>query len=132
MTETGKGLALDALLPNGTDVWIGLLTTLPSDETGADYVEATGSNYDRVAHDAWVNVVEDGITYRRNNGAIEFAALDDALVDVLGWAIFDAASAGNLLAYGALRDVDGEPQTVDFANTDQPRFIDQELGVGID
>lgn len=131
LSEIGKELALAAVLPNGTDVWVALLTTMPDEEDGTGLVEAMGSGYARVAHDAWLNTTADGVTYRTNDGAIEFAALSGAL-SVVGWAIYDADTGGDLLAFGSLRDVAGEVLAYNFVSTDQPRFIAQELSIGID
>ena len=68
--------------------------------------------------------------------AVECAAGEDYhvhLVGVNGWGIWDALGGGNLLAFGPILDGGGNP-IVDktFTSGNQPRFIDQELKVGLD
>lgn len=125
-SDYGIQAMLGELLPNGTDVYVALLTTLPTAYDGTGLVECSGSGYARKAHQAWVTSVRT----RYNNGAIEFAALSGSLDDVLGWAIYDAAVAGNLLAYGSIKDAGGNAVSLSFIATDQPRFVDNELVVG--
>lgn len=134
LSEYGKETALEALLPNGTDVWVALLFTLPTAEDGTGLVEASGSGYARKSYDAWMNSTVDGVTYRVNDGAIEFAAMSDYLNPVEGWAIFDndGTPSGNLIAYGYIRNGSGDAITMDFTAGEQPRFLDQELQIGID
>lgn len=134
LSQYGKEQALASLLPNGTSRWVALLTTLPTAEDGTGLVEATGSSYARKSYSAWLNTTADGITYRVNNGAIEFAALTGNLSDVEGWAIFDddGTPTGNLIAYGSIRNSSGVAIVIDFVSGEQPRFLDQELQVGID
>ena len=130
LVSRAEAAALAAVLPNGTARYVALLTTLPAAD-GTGEVEATGSSYARKSYSAWLTSVSSGITYRKNNGAIEFTALTGALTGVLGWAIYDASTAGNLLAFGYIRDSSGAAVTKNFVNTDQPRFLDQELKVGL-
>jgi hypothetical protein len=131
LTDYGEQQALIALLPNGTNVYIGFFTTLPADD-GTGGVEASGSGYARVNHAAWINVAEDPITYRVNNGAISFSALTADLASIIGWGIWDAAVAGNLIAFGPLLDVSENEITKTFTSGNQPRFVDQELKIGLD
>lgn len=131
LTETASNTALEAILPNGTNLYVGLYAALPTARDGTGGTEAAGSGYARKLHTAWVNVVESGISKRKNNGAITFAALTDALPGVVGWGIWDALTSGNLIAFGPIRDASGNEISKDFANTDEPRFPDQELAVGI-
>lgn len=128
----GKQQALDGILPNGTTFYAGFLTTLPSDDAGTGLVEATGSGYARKGHSAWMNVDESPEWYRVNNGAIEFAALTADLASCVGWGIWTAVSGGSLVAWGPLLDVGENEVTQTFTNGNQPRFVDQELKVGVD
>lgn len=130
LTTYGQAQALAANLPGGTNRYVALFTTLP-DTDGTGGVECTGSSYARVLHTAWTNAVADDITYRKNNGTIEFAALSDVLSGVVGWGIFDALTNGNLIAFGEVRDVSAVAVTKDFVAGDQPRFLDQELKVAV-
>ena len=132
LTDYGEQQALIALLPNGTDVYVGFFTVLPTADDGTGGTEATGSGYARKAHQAWLNTAVAPITYRVNNGAIEFTALTADLDDIVGWGIWDAASGGNLIAFGPVLDASGNEITKDFTSGNQPRFVDQELKVGID
>lgn len=132
LTNYGEQTALEALLPNGTDVYVAFFTVLPTADDGTGGTEASGSGYARKEHQAWINTTSGDITYRVNNGAVEFDALTADLEDIVGWAIFDAAVAGNMIAFGPLLDVGGNEITKTFTSGNQPRFIDQELKVGID
>jgi hypothetical protein len=132
LTDYAEQAALEALLPNGTNVWAGFFTILPTDDDGTGGTEASGSGYARKEHQAWINTSSGDITYRVNNGAIEFDALTADLEDIVGWGIWDASVAGNMIAFGPLLDVGGNEITKTFTNGNQPRFVDQELKVGLD
>lgn len=131
LSKIGRENALAAVLSNSTNVYIALLTTYPTDQTGAGLVEATGSGYARLAHMAWSTATTLEDTTRSNSSAITFAALTGDLSGVVGWAIYDALTLGNLLAFGRLVNSSDEPISVDFVNTDQPRFAIGELEVTI-
>lgn len=131
LTETASNTALEAVLPNGTNVYIGLFTAIPTARDGTGGTEATGSGYARLAHAAWVNVVENDISKRENNGAISLAALTGALSGIVAWGIWDAITVGNLLAFGPTQNAGGVDTTFNYIATDQPRFLDGELKVGI-
>jgi hypothetical protein len=82
---------------------VGLLTAAPSDSGGG--TEVTGSNYSRATLNPldanWVAPVSgNGIT--SNAGAITFATPSATWGTVTHFGIYDAASAGNLLFWGAL------------------------------
>ena len=132
LATTGKQTALTYILENGTTYYVALLTTLPTDDDGTALVEASGSGYARKGHSAWMTVDESPEWYRVNNGAIAFTALTADLDDIVGWAIYDAAVAGNLIAWGPLLDVAENEVTQTFTSGNQPNFVDQELKVGID
>lgn len=128
----GKQQALANVLKNGTTYYAGFLTTLPSDDDGTGLVEASGSGYVRKGHSAWINVDESPEWYRVNNGAVEFAALTDDLEDCVGWALWTTLGGGSLVGFGPLLDVGGNEITKTFTSGNQPRFVDQELKVGVD
>lgn len=128
----GKQQALAGALANGATYYVGLLTTLPSDDDATGLVEATGSGYARIGHSAWMNVDESPEWYRVNNGAVEFAALTADLDDCVGWAIWTAVSGGSQISWGPLLDVGENEVTITFLSGNQPRFVDQELKTGID
>lgn len=127
MTQSGLTLALSAVLPNATNRYIALLTTLPSDNTPTGLVEATGSSYARVAHSSWVDATSGNDRLRKNSGTITFPVLTGALSGVVGWAAFSASSGGTCYAYGPLVNSSDVPITKNFILGDQPRFSDQEL-----
>jgi hypothetical protein len=132
LTDYAEQTALETLLPNGTDVFVGFFTVEPTADDGTGGTEASGSGYARKAHQAWTNTTSGDITYRVNNGAIEFAALTADLVGINGWGIWDAVSGGNMIAFGPILDAGGA-EVVDktFTSGNQPRFINQELMVGL-
>lgn len=130
LTDYGEAQALNAILPNGTARYVALFTVSP-DEDGTGGTEASGNGYARKSHSAWIDEEVDGVTYRKNDGAIEFDALSGSVSGIVAWGVYDASTAGNLLAFGPLRDSNGDAVTKNFVNTDQPRFIDQELQIGV-
>ena len=132
LSEYGAEQALIGILPNGTNVYIGLLTSLPTARDGTGLVEATGSGYVRKAWLAWTNVTDAGVTKRQNNGPVSLDALTGALAGIVGFGVWDAATSGNLLAYGPIRDAAGATTTKDLIATDEVRFLDTELKIGID
>lgn len=131
LSNYGEEQALIALLPNGTACYVALFTELPDDD-GTGGTEASGSSYARKSHSAWTNGTSGTATQRKNNGTIEFAALSGSLAGIVGWGIYDALTSGNLIAFGTIKNSGGTDVTKNFVSTDQPRFLDQELKVGID
>lgn len=86
-------------------VYIALFTVLPS-EASASGTEVTGGGYSRVAvtNSAanWVGPTDDDATVT-NGAAITFAVASGAdWGEIVGVAIYDAATAGNQLFQGAL------------------------------
>jgi hypothetical protein len=128
LTSYARALALQAVIPNGTTLYVALFTTLPIyDGTGG--VEASGSSYARKSHASWLTAQFGALTRTYNNGAITFTALTGALSGIVGWGIYDASSGGNLIAFGEIRDAADAAVTKNFIATDEPRFIDQSLYV---
>jgi hypothetical protein len=124
-----RQVELGRLIPNGVDSYVGLFSGLPS-TSGTGGTEATGSGYARVAHSRWAFDVTGSIIRRINVGVITFPDLT-AQLSVRGWGIWDAASGGNLLAFGLLRTGGGAPIVHTMSATDTPRFSHGELRVGI-
>lgn len=93
-------------------IYVGLLTAAPSDTGGG--TEVSGGSYARVGVAAslanWAGTQGSGTTVASsgttgttsNNSAITFAAPTANWGTVVAIGIYDAASAGNLLVYGAL------------------------------
>jgi hypothetical protein len=133
ISNYSKDRALDLILPQGTTYYVGLLTVLPSDDAGTGMVEATGSGYARKGRSTWLDdTTHDPIYYRGNASAHIFDVLSADLADIVGWAIWDAAVAGNLIAWGSLQDIGGNDITKTFSSGNQPRFLTGELKVGLD
>lgn len=128
LSETVQGQALAAMLPSGTDRWVGFFTTVPTDSVAG--TEATGSGYARIANDAWVNKSSGGIVYRTNSEAIELAVLTADLDGINGWGIWDAVSGGNLIVWGPIHNMDGdEVSDKTYKSGYTPRFGKGELRV---
>lgn len=127
-----KQLALSYVVQNGTTYYAALFTTAP-DDGGANYVEATGSSYARVAHSAWDDDATDTVQYRINSGSVVFPELSAPLTGIVAWGLFDAATNGNLIAFGLLyaEGDDPEPSSIDFDSGDEPEFISGNLKFGI-
>lgn len=128
LTREVQTTALNGIIPNGTARWLALLTTLP-DADGDGAVEATGFGYARVSHSAWIDEFVDDVVYRKNDGTIEFAELTGDIDGIVGWALYDASTAGNLVASGTINNFDGDADTRDLRARDVPRVIDQELRI---
>ena len=129
ITNTVKASLLASILPESTDIYVALLTTLPADYDGTGLAELDSTWYARVAHDAWVNATDDGVVSRKNNGAVVFSATDAAESGIIGWAIYDAATNGNLIACGPIHDADGEDASIDLAIGDVLQFQTQDIEV---
>jgi len=82
-----------------TNIYVALFTAAPSDAGGGTEVSASG--YARVVCNAW-DAASGGAT--DNTNAIEFAAITPSGSDIsiTHFALFDALTAGNQLAWGAL------------------------------
>jgi len=127
----GKQLAFEGALPNDTEFFVGLLTTVPTDDAGTGLVEATGSGYARIGHSTWLSIVDSSEWYRVNKDAVELAVLTSDLTGILGWGIWTLGAGGSLVAWGSLVDVDSNSVTRTYKSGDQPRFISQEIRVGV-
>ena len=93
---------LDHLCGNGSYTaptpYVGLFTATPSDAGGG--TEVTGGNYARVnANTLFGTASGTGIS---NDGAITFPTASASWGTVSHFGIFDAATVGNLLMWGAL------------------------------
>lgn len=131
VTGTGTTTALTALLPSGTARYIGLLTVLP-EQNGTGGTEVSGSGYARATCSTWT-MASGNAARRQNSAAVTFAALTGAVSGVVGWGIWDAATGGNLLAFGPMRaTASGLATTRSFVATDQPSFPAGELWVSIE
>lgn len=98
--------------PSSATLYVGLLTAAPSDSGGG--TEVSGGSYARVAVASslanWAGTQSAGSTVASsgtsgqtsNNGAITFPTPTAGWGTVTHFGIYDAASGGNLLFYGAL------------------------------
>lgn len=99
-----KGTAFPAANAN---VYVALLTAVPTKNDGTGLTEVSGSSYARqaVASTGWSAIalnadnIHDQIT---NSAAITYPAVTTTGYTVVGVAVYDAASAGNLLAYASV------------------------------
>ena len=82
--------------PSG--IWLGLSTADPLDD-GSGLAEPVGNGYARKQHDNWTTAAGRLV---KNDGVIEFAEATGAWGNITHFAIFDAVSAGNMLAHGIL------------------------------
>lgn len=79
-------------------VYIALSTADPTDNASG-IAEPVGNGYARKAHAAWNAAATRAIT---NNGVITFAQATGAWGTITHYAIYDAITAGNMLAHGSL------------------------------
>ncbi|RKY08024.1 MAG: hypothetical protein DRP56_04780, partial [Planctomycetota bacterium] len=95
---------LDHVFGNGTytvpSIYIALSTADPTDDASG-LAEPSGNGYARVAHSSWNTAASRAID---NNGTITFPQATGSWGTITHYAIFDAATAGNMLAHGSLTD----------------------------
>jgi len=101
-----------------TNLYVALYTVAPTDAGGG--TEVSGGSYARVNHNSW-DVASGGAT--ENTGAITFIQATGSWGTVVAVGIFDAASAGNLLAWGDL----AASKTIDSGDTAE--FADGDLDI---
>lgn len=104
-------LALDT----GVTRWLALVTTLPTHNDGTALVEVTGVAYARVVINAadWgaVSTAADNLTEQVSIAVEKDFAQTGAggWGTVVGWALYDALTAGALRRWGPLVDGSGNP-----------------------
>jgi hypothetical protein len=93
----------DAAFTAGANVWVGLSTTTPT-EAGANVTEPSGNAYARVSTAAatWNASSGTGPTTKSNGSAIVFTQATGSWGTVTYVTLHDAATAGNLVGFGAL------------------------------
>ena len=121
---------LQTLLPNGSPSYVGLFTTAP-DRAGLGGVEVSGGTYARTAHSVWRHATIGGFVARRSNGGEVRLPTVTQVIVAQGWGAWDAATGGNLVAFGLLRAVDLQARIFTFAVGDTPVFGDGLLRTGI-
>ena len=131
LTDSKENDVLDALLGASATlmpdpVYVGLMTSEPNDD-GTGVVEPSGGSYARVS------VANDGTKWgvasggqKANLAVITFPTATADWGTVTHYGLFDAASGGNLLAYGTLNVA----RTV--LTSDEFRFLAAALVVAID
>ncbi len=119
---------LDHLFGKGSyappTIYLGLSTADPGDD-GAGLSEPTGNGYTRLATSAadWNSASGGSLD---NASAVAFAEATGDWGTVTHFALFDAATGGNMLAHGAL----SLSKTV--SNGDTVRFVTGDLDVSLD
>ncbi len=104
-------------------IYVGLSTADPTDN-GSGLAEPSGSGYERVQTSAsnW-NIASNGSL--DNTSEITFAQATGSWGTITHFALFDAASAGNMLAHGALS------QSQAIGNSDTARFQAGDLDISL-
>ena len=105
-------------------IYVGLSTADPTDD-GSGLAEPSGNAYTRVQTSAsnW-NAASNGAL--DNAGNITFAQSTGSWGTITHFALFDAAAAGNMLAYGALS------QSKAIGESDTARFEAGDLHISLD
>ena len=92
--------------PAPGNIYVGLYTTTPTGDDATGGVEVTGGNYSRMAVTRGTSEWKDPSTATQgetnNVNAITFPTANANWGTVVGVGIFDAASSGNCLYFGAL------------------------------
>lgn len=119
---TTYGLSL--LLPNGTNRYIGLFSSVPGPSGGG--TELTAAGYARVACNAWTEITEGDDIGRANSNAIEFTGFAlDSSVAIEAAGIFSASNGGSLIAWVPVTPIEGgllDTDVVRFGATDLAIF----------
>ena len=105
-------------------IYVGLSTANPTD-SGSGLAEPSGNGYARVQTSAsdW-NTASNGSL--DNSGNITFAQATGNWGTITHFALFDAATSGNMLAHGALN------QSKSINESDTARFEAGELQISLD
>lgn len=105
-------------------IYIGLSTADPTDD-GSGLAEPSGNGYTRVQTSAsdW-NTASNGLVDNASN--ITFAQATRNWGMITHFALFDAATAGNMLAHGALS------QSKSITESDTARFETGDLAISLD
>jgi hypothetical protein len=140
LTIAAARTALDAVLPNGTTVYLALFTW-PPNSAGEGAVEWEGGGYARETIAQWltVEVGAHPIGVRKvNRDAITFAAnglATDRTVRAIG--VYDAATEGTLLAwaptrtYGTHEDIEATEVSYLIPPGDEPQIPAEQMRIGI-
>ncbi len=104
-----------------TNIYIALSTTLPT-EAGTNVSEPGSGNYARKAHNVWNAATGRAAT---NNGVITFNTANGAWGTITHYALYDAITGGNFLAFGSLTT----GKAVVDGNT--PSIADADLSVSV-
>lgn len=135
MTTSSQIAALAAVLP-ATNVYVGLLTSVPTLADGSDYGEAAAGGYARVAFNTWLSTagVNPKEYKRQNNANITFPAFTAPQAGIEGWAIFSSSGigTGTVIAFGKTKDVSGAATVMSYAIGDQPQFQAGDLAIRLD
>ncbi len=104
-------------------IYVGLSTVDPTDD-GSGLAEPSGSGYARTQTSAsdW-NAASNGSLY--NASDITFAQATGSWGTITHFALFDAATAGNMLAHGVLS------QSKTIGNSDTARFQAGDLDISL-
>lgn len=105
-----------------SNIYVALSTTDPT-ESGASISEPSGNNYARTLCNTW-NAASGGAT--ANTSTVTFNTPSGSWGACTHFALFDAVSAGNMLAYGAL------DSTKNIGTGDTPSFAAGALAITMD
>ena len=123
-----ENIILDHIFGKGSytppTIYAGLSTADPTDD-GSGLAEPSGNAYTRVQTSAcdW-NAASNGSL--ENAGEITFDQATGSWGTITHFALFDAATAGNMLAHGALS------QSKAIGNSDTARFETGDLDISLD
>lgn len=110
--------ALELLLPNGITRWVALLSAVP---------DVAAGTYAQVGERVPCSVWEPVATARANGDEIAFGSLVGSAVVYEGWAIFDAAVLGSMIAAGPLLNLAGEPAPQYLKEGNNPGVVAYDL-----
>lgn len=134
LVDSYENQLLDALFNGGTltppsNWWIGLSTSTPNDSGGSVTEPNTANGYARKEVTAWDSASGGEVA---NTNAIRLDPATGSWGNITHIVIFDAATGGNVVAYGPLTDGAGTPTPVSINNGDLYEFAAGSISIRID
>jgi len=126
----GENKVLDHIVGKASftmpSIWVALFTVTPTHEDGTGGTEASAGNYERKSTAAgdWSSASAGAIDNTNDITFIECATTNWGTIN--GFALYDAASGGNMVAWGAL----GTPKPISIGDT--AKFAAGDLDITLD
>lgn len=105
LSQAQAQVALEAVIPNGSTRYVGLLTALPTNLLGAGLVELSGvTGYARQSKNLWVTSLYPDRVEREAQSMVGWTVGANGWSGIMGWGIWTAVSGGSLVGWGKMLD----------------------------